>query len=332
MHKYKADYIYPVTSPPIKDGIIVVDNTGKIEAIGAADQISDTDAKHLKGVIVPGFVNTHCHLELSHMQHLIDTGTGLIPFITSVVKFRDFEEELIQAAIKKADAYMYEQGINAVGDICNKLDTARTKKDSPIDYYSFVEMFDFIQDFLLTPTIEQYSTVFKDQSTHGNNRKSLVPHAPYSVSPALFNYIKKQNSEGATVSIHNQETAAENQMFLSGDGPFFDFYKDFGFSLDHFKADQQTSIYYAMRNMDPSNKVLFVHNTQTNKQDILAAKEWNKNCFWATCANANLYIENRLPDYKTFVECGAKMTIGTDSLSSNWQLSVLEEMKTIKKI
>lgn len=331
MHKYKADYIYPVTSAPIKNGVVVVDKAGKILEIGSSVTISVDDAQELQGVITPGFVNTHCHLELSHMKDLIDTGTGLIPFITSVVKFRDFKQEVIQEAIVRADAYMYAQGINAVGDICNKLDTAQTKSDSPIDYYSFVEMFDFIQDFLLESTIEQYSAVYKDQSARGNNRKSLVPHAPYSVSPALFEYIKKHNSSGATVSIHNQETAAENQMFESGEGAFFDFYKDFGFSLDHFKADNNPSIHYAIKNMDPSCKVLFVHNTQSTKADIEAAHQWNKNCFWATCANANLYIENRLPDYKTFVECGARMTIGTDSLSSNWQLSVLEEMKTIKK-
>ena len=60
--------------------------------------------------------------------------------------------------------------------------------------------------------------------------------------------------------------------------------------------------------------------------------EWNpKNTFWATCPNANLYIENQLPNYQTFLDAGATVTIGTDSLTSNWQLSVLEEMKTISK-
>ncbi|MEY4906115.1 MAG: hypothetical protein RLZZ292_3930, partial [Bacteroidota bacterium] len=52
---------------------------------------------------------------------------------------------------------------------------------------------------------------------------------------------------------------------------------------------------------------------------------------WATCANANLYIENRLPNYQLFLDADARMTIGTDSLTSNWQLSVLEELKTIQR-
>ena len=65
--------------------------------------------------------------------------------------------------------------------------------------------------------------------------------------------------------------------------------------------------------------------------DISTAHEWSDKVYWATCANANLYIENRLPNYQLFLDGNAKMTIGTDSLTSNWQLSVLDEMKTISK-
>ncbi|MEL7378446.1 MAG: amidohydrolase family protein, partial [Bacteroidota bacterium] len=77
---------------------------------------------------------------------------------------------------------------------------------------------------------------------------------------------------------------------------------------------------------------LFVHNTTTTSEDIAAATSWAQNgVYWATCPNANLYIENRLPRYDIFLEADAKVCVGTDSLTSNWQLSVLEEMKTISK-
>lgn len=331
MKKITADLVYPVTSDPIPNGVVIIDDTGKIEAIGTSSDYATEDAEHYKGAIIPGFVNTHCHLELSHMKNLVATGTGLIPFITSVVTYRDFPQDVVMQAIKDADIEMWNNGINAVGDICNKVDTAVTKSESNIDYYSFVEMFDFMQDHLLQPTIDQYAPVFKEQSDKGNNTKSYVPHAPYSVSPQLFNFINKNNSDRATVSIHNQETADENEMFLKGSGPFFEFYKGFGMSLDHFKAPEKTAIHYAMKHMDANAKTLFVHNTMTMAADIDAANKWSDKVYWATCANANLYIENSLPDYKTFIDADAKMTIGTDSLTSNWQLSILEEMKTIHR-
>ena len=74
-----------------------------------------------------------------------------------------------------------------------------------------------------------------------------------------------------------------------------------------------------------------MHNTLTKKEDVEAAHAWSEHVFWATCPNANLYIENQLPNYKIFMDADARMTIGTDSLTSNWHLSVLEEMKTISK-
>jgi cytosine/adenosine deaminase-related metal-dependent hydrolase len=67
-------------------------------------------------------------------------------------------------------------------------------------------------------------------------------------------------------------------------------------------------------------------------EDIQAAQRWGgDNVYWITCPNANLYIENRLPDYRHFIDTNANIAIGTDSLTSNWQLSILDEMKAIAK-
>ena len=123
----------------------------------------------------------------------------------------------------------------------------------------------------------------------------------------------------------------EDEFFLSRSGGFLEFYRSFDIPLEHFKATGQTSIRYALQHLDPNCRTLFVHNTMTGPEDIQAAQQWSDQVYWATCANANLYIENRLPNYRHFLENDARMTIGTDSLTSNWQLSVLEEMKTIAR-
>jgi cytosine/adenosine deaminase-related metal-dependent hydrolase len=265
------------------------------------------------------------------MKGKVDTGTGLLPFLNKVVSFRDIDQDIILQAIHDGDAEMYKNGIVAVGDISNKLDTATTKSMSKLDYYTFVEMFDFLQPSMTTSTIEQYKPVMEGQSTANYNRKSYVPHAPYTVSPGLFQFINENNTKGQTISIHNQETPAEDQLFLHGDGGFMDFYKGFGMNLEHFKPTGKTSIHYAIEHLKPDYKTIFVHNTMTTKEDVRAAKAWNKDIFWATCPNANLYIENRLPNYQVFLETDAVVTIGTDSLTSNWQLSIWDEIKTIRR-
>ncbi len=332
MRKITADVVFPVSAAPIKNGVVILDDDGRILELGQRHDFQKDELEIYKGVLVPGFVNTHCHLELSHMKGRVNTGTSLIPFITSVVQNRAASEEEIQAAIYAADKEMYDGGIVAVGDISNQVDTFACKRESKMQYYTFLEMFDFLQEENANATFEQYKAVYDALELAPHLRKTCVPHAPYSVSKNLFRKINLENlGKGGTVSIHNQETPPENELFLHKRGGFVDFYGGFDISLDNFKHNGKPSIHYALENMDPSLKTLFVHNTLTTREDVQAAQAWSEEVYWATCPNANLYIENRLPNYQVFLDTDARMTIGTDSLTSNWQLSILEEMKTIQR-
>ena len=333
MRKITADLVYPIHRDPIPNGVLVLDDEGRVLALDEREFHDPASLEVHQGALVPGFVNTHCHLELSHMKGRVATGTGLIPFIKNVVTFRDVPPEEIEAAIVAADEEMYREGIVAVGDISNKADTFAQKAKSPIRYYTFVEMFDFLQEAGAAEEFDKYRQVYDQHPAGDKNRCSTVPHAPYSVSKKLFQLLDQLNghSETATISIHNQETPPENELFLSKTGGFVDFYQGFGINLDNFNATGKPAINYALEHMNPKQRTLFVHNTLSTPADIQAAQAWSDQVYWATCANANLYIENRLPNYQYFVDHDAKMTIGTDSLTSNWQLSVLEEIKTIAR-
>lgn len=337
---YTADYVYPITASPIKNGIVEVDEGGKIIAVtdpALAAKTSkqapypaprESSPKKLDGILLPGFINTHCHLELSHLKGKSETGKTLLPFLVDVVTMREVPQDEIDAAIVEQDAAMWRKGIQAVGDICNKLDTAATKRDSPIRYYSFVEMFDFLQADRAQASFDLYAPVHEGQPP----AKSAVPHAPYTVSDSLYERINALNVGRETVTIHNQETPAEDELFMTGSGPFLSFFKGFGANLENFTAPGTPSIFHALQRMDPSKRTLFVHNTHTSREAILSAQAWGENgVYWVTCPNANLYIENRLPRYDHFRATNAKVCVGTDSLTSNWQLCILEELRTISK-
>jgi cytosine/adenosine deaminase-related metal-dependent hydrolase len=325
-----ADRIYKGYGGFLENTVLVIDNQ-TITDIISLDDIDNTKVEHLEGIITPGFINAHCHLELSHMIGKLKTGTGLLSFIGNVVKQRGASEEDIQAAIYKADNDMYESGIAAVGDISNVADTVACKSKSKLNYYTFVEIFDFMQAHLTKPSIEQYGASKPLFEKSKKDKTSYTPHAPYSVSVDLLDYINKETKPTDTISIHNQETPPENELFEKGSGAFYDFYKGFDLSLDHFTSNGKTAIHYILNNIAQDRKMLFVHNTLSTKADIEAAQKVTEVCYWASCPNANLYIENRLPDYQTFIDTDAKVCIGTDSLTSNWQLNILEEMKTIQK-
>ncbi|HQG38833.1 MAG TPA: amidohydrolase family protein, partial [Chitinophagales bacterium] len=332
IHKFSASKIFPVTTPPLENAVVITDENGKIQAIDAVENHDAASIQFFDGIIVPGFINSHCHLELSHLQGVAQTGTGLIGFITQVIQNRNHPQEVIQAAIEREEKNMIDNGIVAVGDISNTTDSFFQKQKEHLFYYTFVEYFDMFQKERTASIIEQYDSVFHKLTTTEKNKISKVPHAPYSVSEQLFSYLIEQQ-QAKTISIHNQETRAENELFLKKTGDFIAFYAQFDLQTTEIPNTNHASIYYALKFLHQKNKNLFVHNTLTVKEDIEAAHQQlgKENVFWATCPNANLYIENQLPNYRNFIETNAQVCIGTDSLTSNWKLNILEEMKTILK-
>jgi len=332
--KLKANIVFPVSASPIENGVIVLDENNIIQKIDKSKNFDETELQNFDGFLVPGFVNAHCHLELSHLKNIAQTGTGLVDFIGQVVKNRNHEQEIIQQKIYDAEQEMIKTGIVAVGDISNATDTFAQKQKGNLHYYTFVEYFDMFQEKNTQPTIQQYDDVYQQLEENEQNRKSKVPHAPYSVSPKLFDYLINtfENNTAKTISIHNQETISEDALFLNKKGDFIPFYKKLNYTLEQIPVHLR-SIHYALQFLKPHHRNLFVHNTCTTKDDILLAdkKLGRQNTFWCTCPNANLYIENTLPDYTNFLETQAQVCIGTDSLTSNWQLNTLEEIKTILK-
>lgn len=284
------------------------------------------------GTLIPGFVNAHCHLELSHMKGKVDTGTGLTPFLNAVVTQPPVPEELIEEAIREADLEMWESGIVAVGDISNKSVTAEVKMTSPIEYYTFVEMFDFLDPGRSEEYYDQYNEVYEIFLETGLKNVSRVPHSPYTVSADLSRKLAESLSSGLTGSIHMLENQQENILLRGGPSEYADFFHSLGFGLDHFIAPGHGSIEHFLQYGYHPERMLFVHNTIADQSDLEKMKLFSQvsQPYLVTCPNANLYIESTLPQYDKWLDSGLQICIGTDSYSSNHQLSIWDEMRTIK--
>ena len=329
MRKIRSDIIHTGDRGFISNQVIVVDDDGTILDLLPDSEFNISECEYYPGILTPGFINAHCHLELSHLKGRFETGTNLIPFLRNVVSQRESEPDLILQNIDDADKEMQVEGIVAVGDISNKTDTLGIKRASKIHYHTFIEAFDFLQDDLAAQFFDGYKKVYDE---YEDLPRTMVPHAPYSVSKSLFRLINQVNAGKEIVtSIHNQETIDEDLLFINKTGDFVAFWESFGFKLDSFDAIGKESVYYAMNQMQADQNILFIHNTQMKEAQIRDVISWNPNSFFVTCANANLFIENALPDYKQFLNADAKLCIGTDSLSSNWHLSIVEEIKIILK-
>ncbi|MBB2145876.1 amidohydrolase family protein [Pedobacter sp. LMG 31464] len=328
MLKYlSANWIFPVSSKPIKNGVIGVSEDGSINAVLTKEEAQGIEnIQYYDGFLVPGFINTHCHLELSHLHQKIAEKTGLTTFIKQILGLRQQPEEEIILAMQSADQEMYENGIVAVGDISNLLISKSVKLESKIYYHTFVEVFGFNRPS--EPIIEQGLQLKKDFAPL---KASVVPHAPYSVSSSLFDDIEKVTSFDDILSIHNQETAGENELFETGTGKFADFFAEVGIAQSDAHNSNKNSLKYHLPQLSKKVNTLLVHNTFSSKADVDFAKKEHQKLYWCLCPNANLYIENTLPDVDLLKEENLKITLGTDSLASNHQLNILAEMQTLQE-
>jgi cytosine/adenosine deaminase-related metal-dependent hydrolase len=307
--------------------VLITKEDGMIDAILPVSEAGD-GIQHFEGILCPGFVNAHCHLELSHMKGMIPAHTGLQEFVKQIVALRQVEPDAIQEAIILAEAEMMANGIVAVGDISNTLDTLTQKAKHNLAYYSFVELYD------LDPTraADKILAGLEIQKQFQENcvRASLVPHAPYSVTNELWQLLSVHFGIH-TISIHNQETPDENDFFKTKTGSFLGMYERTKVNLDFFEATGLSSLQSILPIFKKAHHGILVHNSFTSAEDIKAVHAAMSNAFWCLCPNANQYIEQTMPPVELLRSQKANIVIGTDSYASNWSLSVLDELKTIQQ-
>ena len=314
-----ANYLFPLYKAPIKEGVLQISNTGEVIAIFEnRKKIPKNKLEIFDGIICPGFVNAHCHLELSHLLGIPKEGKGFLDFLAAVQKRNNFTKEEIQIAIKKAEQQMIENGIVGVADICNTADTLPQKKKGNMAYYNFIEAFGVNEKN--TKIILNTAITLRDQFRNMKMRATIVPHAPYSVPPKMMRKIANLiDAEDKLLTIHMQETLAENELFESKKGIFYNWLSNIAASPEIWeKRNRSIDVLAELGN----NKKLLVHNTFSKKEDIT-------DNYYCTCPKANLYIENSVLDYSI---CNSeKLCVGTDSLASNNSLSILEELQTIRE-
>lgn len=325
--KFKPQSLF--TGHAIIDGddrVVVTTKDGTIVDIIHASE-AGADIQELDGLLCPGFINAHCHLELSHLKNAIPTKTGLSEFVKQIVPKRAAPLEVIEAAIEAAETEMYNNGIVAVGDICNTADTITAKSKGKLDYYNFVEIYGL--DPLLADQKMNEGLLLKAKYEAANLKAVVIPHASYSVPTALLQLLAK-NYGSHTVSIHNQETKAENDFFEKKMGSFVDMYARVGVDLDFFTPTKTTSLQSVLPYLKDAAKSIWVHNSFTSQSDIKAVQATNTDAYWCLCPNANQFIENTMPPVQLLREQDATIVVGTDSYASNWSLNMLDELKRIQ--
>jgi cytosine/adenosine deaminase-related metal-dependent hydrolase len=328
MRFIQADQIFNGKEFLNPETVLVLDPQGVLKDLVSAQHIDSLKIEKLEGTITPGFVNAHCHLELSHLHGLLPQHTGLPEFAKQVIIKRNVvSKEEIAEHSKAADKDMWLNGIVAVGDISNQTDSFFAKTSSNIFYHTFIELIGlnpsmaenvFVKGLTLMQTLKEFDL-----------KGSFAAHAPYSSSKLLIEKIVDYNlKQNISLSIHNQESPEENKMMMGRKNDFELLYQFLNLDISWFKPPLSTSLAFCAEALGQCRSIL-VHNRVSNKDDL--ARVADQNIFWCFCPNANLYIENGLPDFEIFQALKSNICLGTDSLASNNQLDLVNEANTILK-
>lgn len=312
--------------------LIMDENSTVVDIVN--EQAAGEGVENFEGILCPGFVNAHCHIELSHLKGKIPKHTGLVNFVQQVMKDRITEIEENQAAIQSAVNELYNNGTIAVGDVCNTTDSILIKQNSHLHWYNFIEVSGFVGAGA-QKRFDAGQEILKEFASNlklAEQQITVVPHAPYSVSDSLFKLINNTSAD-KIVSIHNQECAAENELYLDKSGDFLKLYRNFGIDINDFVATGKRSLESWLPYFTKQQQIILVHNTFTKKNDLQFAANYDggAHLYYCLCPNANLYIENTLPDVEMMLQENCNIVIGTDSYASNDQLNIYEEIKTICK-
>jgi len=315
------------------DSVLITTDEGIVQAVVAGREAGD-DVEVYSGVLSPGFVNCHCHLELSHMKGVIPEGTGLVDFLSTVIRQRAeaAPPEGVAEAIAAGEQEMLDNGIMAVGDICNTADTVAQKALGRLYYHNFIETMGFVEEGAAARFAHSLAVfnAFAEAYQLPIESNSIVPHAPYSVSGALFRLIAGFPGNHL-LTIHNQESETENEWLLSGKGDFLRLYAALGLDVSFYRGTGKRSLESFLPYFYRNQSLILVHNVATGAEDVRAARAGGPDLYFCLCPNANLYISGQLPDVELLQRQGCRIVIGTDSLASNHQLSILEELKTLQR-
>lgn len=327
-----ASYVYTLESAePLRNGFVEYDeNDGTIIRTGVCEDPQSEDI--LQGALVPGFVNAHCHVELSHLHGKFYKGSGMAGFIDQINALRDWAgREVKQELVRKWMDKMWNDGVSAMADISNDDSSFDIKASHNMYSRTFLEVFGSEPEMCdgVMSDVTDLDALAQEKGIDA----APTPHSCYTMSPALLSASAAAGLVKGYVSYHSQESQEEEDLLLTGTGAMYENRVRNGMSTPPVTGESSLKYFIdRLASVVPApydQHILLVHNVCLKQDDIDAAKKVMNNVYWAICPLSNIFIHNALPPVELMRKNGLAITVGTDSLSSNDDLSMIKEIACI---
>ena len=325
MIRYRAAWVLPITRPPIAGGVVAIDRD-RITAVGPHD---GGDVEDLGNVaILPGLVNAHTHLELSWMRDAVPPAASMPLWASQLMSLRRTVSHEPPEPIVDAIAEAHRTGTALVGDVTNTFATFEPLLDSELSGTLFRELLGFSApdpDAVVAATERQIAELTPIEWL----RPCLVPHAPYSVSPALLQAIARAN-RGRPLSIHLAESAQEIEFLRDGTGEWRALLESLGVWNADWRAPGCGPVEYLERLGMVDEQLVAVHGVQLTDAELarLAAARATV----VTCPRSNRWTGAGTPPVERFYASGVRVAVGTDSLASVADLNLFAELAAVRRL
>jgi aminodeoxyfutalosine deaminase len=334
----RARWILPISERPLWNGWIALDR-GRIAAVGRAGAAlpfrDDAPLVDLGSMaVIPGLVNAHTHLELSWMHHRVPRAAQFTAWVKTMLSLRrnlpppDAE---VVAAINITIEEMHKAGTVAVGDISNTLLSVSPLRASSLDGIVFHEIFR-LRAADADDVLDEALVRIERAGASGRIPVSLAPHAPYSVSPALFQGIRAARARTPFLpsSVHLAESPEEVQLLESAEGPWRNLLEELGAWDSSWVAPGCGPAEYLDRMGILAPRLLAVHGVQLDDPSLKRLRA--RGVTLVTCPRSNEYVGVGAPPVARFYSSGIDVAIGTDSLASNDDLNLFSELAALRRM
>ena len=333
MIRINSKYILPGTSDVIQNGSILAKN-GKIQFVGAEKECPNNTYYHVfdypNHLIIPGLVNSHTHLSLSKLKNVFKRGMDFPDWINKIIFYsNNLQEKDEKEAIQDGIREMIDTGTTAAGDISRNGFSLEVMKNMGLRGKVFYE----VTGFKRSMEEQHLNRIHKFQAKWKKNNVveyGISPHSPYSVSPQLIKTtfsIAKKNK--LSLAIHIAETKEECKFIAEGKGPFRKLLQDLGKWEKEWEPKKMTPIKY-LSDLGVLKGITGIHLNYINNDDLEIIQKNNLSVVYCPKSNQWFHRKDPYPLMK-LLEKGINVAIGTDSLASNENLNMFEEMILIKK-
>lgn len=328
-NRIAASFVYTLDgNEPIRNGFVEYSEDGTVTTVGACEDPA-SEEHFFQGAIVPGFVNAHCHVELSHLHRKFRKGTGMAGFIDQINELRDWAgHEVKTRLVKEWMDKMWSDGVSAMADISNDDSSFPVKASHPMYTRTFLEVFGsepHMCEGVMTDVLQLNAA-----ADAAGIDAAPTPHSCYTMSPQLLSASAGAGLEKGYVSYHSQESMEEEDLIRYGSGAMYENRKRSGMSTPPVTGG--SSLEYFIDRLADVRKgpydehILLVHNVCLSQTDIDVAKKVMNNVYWAVCPLSNIFIHDALPPIPLMRDNKLNIMVGTDSLSSNDDLDMVREL------